>query len=230
MKYENVIKGKFISRPNRFIATVEIDGKTETVHVKNTGRCKELLVPGFSVYLSVSDNPLRKTKYDLIAAVKKTDGKEILINMDSQLPNFAAEEFLPLSGLFSEDAKIRREVKFGNSRFDIFVEDKGKKSFIEVKGVTLEKDGTALFPDAPTERGVKHINELIEAKKQGYDAYIFFVIQMKGVHSFSPNAEMHPEFADALKNAHKNGVKILAFDCTVTENSVTVDKAVKVIL
>lgn len=230
MRYDRIIEGKFISRPNRFIATVEIDGKNETVHVKNTGRCKELLVPGCTVYLSVSDNPLRKTKYDLIAVIKNTKNGSILINTDSQIPNFAAEEFLPHSGIFSADAGIRREVKFGNSRFDIFVEDNNRKAFIEVKGVTLEKDGFALFPDAPTERGVKHINELIEAKKQGYEAYIFFVIQMKGIHSFSPNKEMHGEFAVALKNAAESGVKILAYDCIISPDTIIIDKSVEVIL
>lgn len=207
MKYRNIVKGIFISRPNRFIAKVNIDGKEETVHVKNTGRCKEILIPGARVYLQKSDNPERKTAYDLIAVEKKTENGSILINTDSQIPNFCAYEFLPLSGLFSENAIIRREVKYGNSRFDIFVSDGERKAFIEVKGVTLEKNGTALFPDAPTERGVKHIRELISAKKEGFEAYIMFVVQMKGINCFSPNRETHPEFADAIFEAEKKRSK-----------------------
>ncbi len=227
MEYKNVVKGRFISRPNRFIAKVNIAGNEETVHVKNTGRCKEILVPGAEVYLEASSNPERKTKYDLIAVKKETDRGTILINTDSQIPNSAAEEFLPRSGLFSPDAIIRREVKFGNSRFDLFVEDKNTRAFIEVKGVTLEKDGVALFPDAPTERGVKHINELIKAKEEGFDAYILFVIQLTGVHTFCPNTKMHPEFSDALKKAQKAGVKILAYDCEVKKNSICIkDKVI----
>ena len=194
MKYNNVFKGEFISRPNRFIAKVLIDGNEHTVHVKNTGRCKELLIKGATVYLEKSQNPTRKTAYDLIAAQKKTKKGTILINMDSQIPNACCAEFLPRSGLFSPDAVIKREVKFGNSRFDISITEGDQKSCVEVKGVTLEKDGLALFPDAPTERGVKHVKELISAKNQGFDAYIIFIIQMTGVHTFSPNREMHPEF------------------------------------
>ncbi|MBR3596477.1 MAG: DNA/RNA nuclease SfsA [Clostridia bacterium] len=228
MKYKNVIQGNFISRPNRFIAKVLVDGYQETVHVKNTGRCREIFIPGATVYLSVSDNHARKTKYDLIAVEKTTENGTILINTDSQIPNYCAEEFLPHSGLFPSDVKIRREVKYGNSRFDIFAEYEDKKAFIEVKGVTLENDGTALFPDAPTERGVKHIRELIKAKKEGYDAYIMFIIQMDKVHTFSPNTKTHPEFAEALKEAHKNGVKILAYKSEITPDSITVTVPVKV--
>ncbi len=230
MNYKNVIPAVFLSRPNRFIAKVLIDKTEETVHVKNTGRCRELLVPGGRVYLEKTENPERKTKYDLIASEKVTANGTILINMDSQIPNYCCEEFLPRSGLFSAGAVIKREVKFGNSRFDIFVTDGDKKTFIEVKGVTLEKDGLALFPDAPTERGVKHINELISAKKQGFDACIIFIIQMTGVHTFSPNREMQPEFAEALSRAEKAGVKILAYDCLVTPDSITVKNPVKILL
>lgn len=222
MKYKNIVKGIFISRPNRFIAKVNIDGKEETVHVKNTGRCKEILIPGARVYLQRSDNPERKTAYDLTAVEKKTEKGSILINIDSQIPNFCAYEFLPDSGIFSENAIIRREVKYGNSRFDIFVSDGERKAFIEVKGVTLEKNGTALFPDAPTQRGVKHIRELISAKKEGFEAYIMFVVQMKGINCFSPNRETHPEFADALIEAEKNGVKIFCYGCTVTPDSIAI--------
>lgn len=230
MNYRNIKPGIFLSRPNRFIAKVLIDGREETVHVKNTGRCRELLVPGCTVYLEKSENPSRKTPFDLIAVEKNTEKGTILINMDSQIPNACCAELLPRSGLFSPDAEIKREVKFGSSRFDICVTDGDRKSFVEVKGVTLERDGLALFPDAPTERGVKHVRELIEAKKQGFGAYIIFIIQMSEVHTFSPNREMQPEFAEALLEAQGAGVKILAFDCIVTPDSITARKPVKVIL
>lgn len=222
MKYKNIVKGEFISRPNRFIAKVKINGVEHTVHVKNTGRCKEILVPGAVIYLEKSANPERKTAYDLIGVEKKTKNGTILINIDSQIPNLCAAEFLPASGLFSEDTVIRREVTYGNSRFDIMAESPSKKAFVEVKGVTLEKDGVALFPDAPTERGVKHIKELIRAHSEGFDAYIMFIIQMENIKSFSPNEETHPEFASVLREADKAGVKILAYSCKVTENDITV--------
>lgn len=229
MKYERIVEGVFISRPNRFIAKVNIDGREHTVHVKNTGRCRELLIKGSRVYLSVSDNPHRKTGYDLIAVEKvKENGEILLINMDSQIPNCVAAEFLKNGGIFRENALIKREVTYGDSRFDIFVTDGEKKAFVEVKGVTLEKDGVAMFPDAPTLRGVKHIKELIRAKNEGYEAYIFFVIQMKGVSLFTPNCATHPEFAVALKEAERAGVKILAYDCTVTPDTIKIDRKVKV--
>ena len=231
MTYNKVVEAVFIARPNRFIAQVKYSGKTETVHVKNTGRCKELLAPGCTVYLSESDNPSRKTKYDLIAAVKERDNlPPLLINLDSQIPNDAAEEWLKKSILFSEKAIIRREVKHGNSRFDFYIEDKDEKIFLEVKGVTQEHSGTALFPDAPTERGVKHIEELIACTKEGYKAYILFVIQMEGVHRLCPNDETHRAFGDALRKAHKAGVKIIATDCLVTPDSMVIDKEVPVVL
>lgn len=230
MNYRNIKQGTFLSRPNRFIARVLIDGREETVHVKNTGRCRELLVPGCTVYLEKSENPSRKTPFDLIAVEKNTEKGTILINMDSQIPNACCADFLPRSGLFSPDAEIKREVKFGSSRFDICMTDGDRKSFVEVKGVTLERDGLALFPDAPTERGVKHVRELIEARNQGFGAYIIFIIQMTGVHTFTPNREMHPEFADALLEAQKAGVKILAFDCIVTPDSITACKPVSISL
>lgn len=228
MKYKNVVKGEFISRPNRFIAKVKICKKEETVHVKNTGRCKEILIPGAAVYLEKSDNPQRKTAYDLIAVEKETENGTILINIDSQIPNLCAAQFLPLSRLFPADAIIKREVTYGNSRFDISVESESRKAFIEVKGVTLEMNGTALFPDAPTERGIKHIRELIHAKEQGFDAYIMFVIQMTGIKVFSPNRKMHPEFSDALQDAEKAGVRILAYQCEVTENDIRITSPVRV--
>ncbi len=229
MKYTKIIKGSFLSRPNRFIAKVLIHGKEETVHVKNTGRCKELLIPGVTVYLYVSDNPLRKTKYDLIAVEKIREGKPpLLVNMDSQVPNTVAHEWLRKCGLFSEKAIIRREVTYGKSRFDFYIEDGERKAFLEVKGVTLENNGVASFPDAPTERGVKHINELISAVSDGYEGYILFVIQMKEISYMMPNDITHKAFGDALREAEKMGVKILAVDCIVTPDSIKCDKLINV--
>ena len=229
MKYSNIIKGEFISRPNRFIANVKIENEIHTVHVKNTGRCKELLVPNCTVYLSGSDNPNRKTKYDLIAVEKeRKDKPPLLINMDSQIVNYVAEEWLKESGFFGKNAAIRREVTFGKSRFDFFIETENQKTFLEIKGVTLEKDGIALFPDAPTERGLKHINELIEAKRKGYSSYILFVIQMKEITEFSPNSETHIEFAKSLKKAEEKGVKIMAMDCDVSPDEIKISKEVKI--
>lgn len=224
MKYESIVKGEFLSRPNRFIAKVFIDGKEETVHVKNTGRCRELLTDRAEVFLSVSSNPQRKTKYDLVAVRK---GKK-LINMDSQIPNDVAEEYLKKGNLFSENAVIRREVTHGKSRFDFYIEDENEKIFLEVKGVTLENDGIAMFPDAPTERGIKHINELVSLASQGYKAYILFVIQMEDVFLFKPNDVTHKAFGDALREAKKSGVNIIAMNCKVTENSIEMSKEIEV--
>ena len=229
MKYQNVVGATFVERLNRFVATVKINGKTETVHVKNTGRCKELLVPGCKVYLERSANQNRRTAFDLIAVEKEREGKPpLLINMDSQVPNAAAEEWLEKGNLFSKNAKIKREVKFGNSRFDFYIEDGEKRAFLEVKGVTLESDGVARFPDAPTERGIKHINELISAKGQGFECYILFVIQMKEIHLFEPNYETHREFGETLIKAKKSGVNILAADCAVTPDSITLENPVDI--
>jgi len=219
MKYYNIKTGKFISRPNRFIAIVEIDGREEICHVKNTGRCKELLLPGARVFLQEFDTEKRKTKYDLIAVYKG----DCLINMDSQAPNKVFGEWAKESGYFKNLTLIKPEQKYGDSRFDFYIEDGDRKIFVEVKGVTLEKDGVALFPDAPTERGVKHINELCKAKKNGYEAIIAFVIQMKGIKVFKPNKETHPEFAAALKKAANSGVEILCLDCIVAENELKID-------
>lgn len=227
MKYKNIVEGKFIERPNRFIAKVEIDGVTETVHVKNTGRCRELLVKGSTVCLEKSNNPERKTGYDLIAVLKNGNN---IINMDSQIPNAVTEEWLKKGNLFSKNAVIRREVTHNKSRFDFYIEDGDRKIFLEVKGCTLETDGIARFPDAPTERGVKHINELIDCKNLGFEAYILFVIQMKGIKHFEPNDITHKAFGDALRRAEKSGVKILAYDCIVTPDSIEIDKEVKVLL
>ncbi len=223
MKYKKIVPAEFISRPNRFIAEVKLFEKAVFVHVKNTGRCKELLIPGSTVYLSESENPSRKTKYDLIAVEKKRDeNAPLLINMDSQAPNEVFCEWLSDGNLFSENATIKREVFFGSSRFDFYVEDGDRKAFLEVKGVTLENDGICLFPDAPTERGVKHIEELVKAKNAGYEAYIIFIIQMKEVKCFSPNDKTHNKFGEALRVAKKKGVKILAFSCDVTKDSLSV--------
>ncbi len=228
MKYSKIVEGKFLLRPNRFIAKVLVKGVEETVHVKNTGRCKELLVEGARVFLFESDNPNRKTKYDLIAVEKVTDNGVLLINMDSQIPNDVVGEWIAKGELFSERAIIKREFTYNKSRFDFYVEDGDCKVFLEVKGVTLENNGVAAFPDAPTQRGVKHINELISATKNGYKAYIVFVIQMKGVHKFIPNDVTHKEFGNALRNAQKAGVKIIALDCVVKENEIYIDSNVNV--
>ena len=229
MKYKNIKSGIFIERPNRFIAKVLIDGNEETVHVKNTGRCKELLIKGTTVYLEASEKTSRKTKYDLIAIEKICgDNNKILINMDSVAPNEAAFEWIPNSGIFSENAIVKREVFFGESRFDLYVCDGERQAFIEVKGVTLEKDGKAMFPDAPTERGIKHLSSLIKSISEGYEAYVLFVIQMKGIHSFEPNDETHKAFGDALRKAAKAGVRILARDCIITPDSMTIDKKIQI--
>ena len=220
--YEKVVSGKFISRPNRFIANVEIDGKTEVCHVKNTGRCRELLVPDARVILQLSDNPNRKTKYDLVAVYKG----DMLINMDSQAPNKVFGEWAVESGFFGEISKIKPECKYKNSRFDFYIEAEGKRIFVEVKGVTLEEDGVVMFPDAPTERGIKHLNELADAVENGYEAYVFFIIQMEKCKFFTPNRKTHPQFADALKD--DKGVNIVALDCKVTEQTLVANKFVEV--
>ena len=225
MKYERIETGKFIERPNRFIAYVEIAGQKETVHVKNTGRCAELLTPGATVYVQKADNPERKTQWDLIG-VKK--GKR-MINMDSQIPNKVVEEWIKKGNLFPDATLIKPETTYKQSRFDLYIEEGERKIFIEVKGVTLENDGVVKFPDAPTERGIKHLNELCEAVKDGYEAYVFFVIQMKGVKYFTPNIKTHAAFGDALRNAQKQGVHILAYDCKVTKDSIEIAQEVPVI-
>ncbi|MCM1297919.1 MAG: DNA/RNA nuclease SfsA [Muribaculaceae bacterium] len=229
MKYKNIVKGTFINRPNRFIAYVEMEGKIEKVHVKNTGRCRELLVPNAIVYLEKSDNPNRKTAYDLVAVEKVREGKTpLLINMDSQAPNYAVEEWLRKGNIFSKQALIRREHTYKKSRFDFYIEDGEKKAFLEVKGVTLEEDGLALFPDAPTERGVKHIKELAACMDEGYEAYILFVIQMKEMYAFSPNDKTHPDFGKVLREAADKGVHVLAVDCRAGTDYMELDKYVEV--
>ena len=222
MQYQQVKRGLFLARPNRFIAQVELAGKTETVHVKNTGRCRELLVPGATVYVEGSDNPKRKTKYDLIAVEKGS----LLINMDAQAPNHLFAEWAR-AGKFRENLTLLRpETTWGNSRFDFYWEDSlGKRGFVEVKGVTLEEEGLALFPDAPTERGVKHLRELAECRAAGYEAAVCFVVQMAGMKGFSPNERTHPDFGAALREARDAGVEILVEGCTVTPEQVEITHA-----
>lgn len=225
MEYARMVAGIFRERPNRFVAYVEIDGAVETVHVKNTGRCRELLPPGAKVYCQRSDHPARKTKYDLIAVEKNG----LLINMDSQAPNAAAGEWLRSGGL-GEITQLRAETVHGDSRFDFsFVKD-GQPCFLEVKGVTLESDGICAFPDAPTERGTKHLRGLIQAAAEGYGAYVLFVIQMEGMRYLHPNDATDAAFGQALRQAAASGVSILAMDCTVTENTMAIRNPVPVIL
>ncbi len=224
MNYNHTVKARFLDRPNRFIAHVELEGRTETVHVKNTGRCRELLVPGYEVILEEGSNPARKTKYDLISVCKK--GR--WINMDSQAPNKAAEEWLKNSGYFPEEVSVFREKTYGSSRFDLYIESEERKAFMEVKGVTLEEEGEVRFPDAPTERGVKHVRELIRCLRDGYEAYLLFVIQMKDVKVFRPNWNTHREFGKALREAEEAGVKILAYDCLVGESFMEIKDPVAV--
>lgn len=226
MKYDKIQEGRFIDRPNRFIAHVELDDREETVHVKNTGRCRELLIPGAAVYVQDGQNPERKTKWDLIAVQKQNR----LINMDSQIPNQVVREWLEKGHLFENITRIRPEYTYGNSRFDLYVEADGKKALIEVKGVTLEDNGAARFPDAPSERAVKHLEELIQAMENGYEAYVFFVIQMKDVRYFTPNVNTHPQFGEALKKAAAAGVKILAYDCQVEPDRIEAADPVPVVL
>ena len=220
MKYDNIIRGRFLDRPNRFIAHVEVEGKSETVHVKNTGRCKELLIPGSEVWLTAPGTPGRKTKYDLVA-VRKSTG--VLFNIDSQAPNKAAKEWLGKQGF----TKVVPEYKYGDSRIDFYMEraisdNETERYLMEVKGCTLEFDGIGYFPDAPTERGVKHIHELIKAKKEGFKAALAYVIQMDGVTEVRPNINSHPEFGEAIEEAKKAGVKIIFLPCHVEPDGLTV--------
>lgn len=226
MEYKNIVKGTFISRPNRFIAKVNIDGEVHTVHVKNTGRCKELLTDNATVILEKSDNPQRKTLYDLVAVYKG----DLLINMDSQSPNKAVYSWLADGGYLKSPTLIKPEAKYGSSRIDFYLENQWEKAFVEVKGVTLESNGVARFPDAPTERGRKHLLELSNAVKEGYRAAVVFVIQMEGCRVFEPNALTDPKFAQALKQVKSMGVEVLAVDCTVTPSSMTVNDFVPVSL
>lgn len=219
MKYNNITEARFINRPNRFIAYVELNGKTEKVHVKNTGRCRELLQPGVIVYLVKSGSPARSTAYDLVA-VKKGNR---LINIDSQAPNKAVEEWLRLRGCFPDLKLLRPETVYGKSRFDFYLETETEKVFMEVKGVTLENEGIVRFPDAPSERAVKHLEELVLAKNAGYRAIVMFVIQMENVDRFEPAGDIHPEFEEALCRAVRAGVEVFAYDCRVEPDGMTVN-------
>lgn len=228
MRYERVHKGTFLARPNRFIAHVELEGEIVVCHVKNTGRCRELLIPGATVYLQESDNPARRTKYDLIAVEKAGENCARLINMDAQAPNQVFGEWAR-SGAFLQDLTLLRpETTWGSSRFDFYFEAGVRKGFVEVKGVTLEEGGAVSFPDAPTERGVKHIEELITCQSEGYEAYLCFVIQMEGVDFFSPNDRTHPAFGDALRRASAAGVNLMAYDCRVTPESLELGRSVEI--
>ena len=224
MRYQTIVPAVFRSRSNRFVAQVELEGRVETVHVKNTGRCRELLVPGCRVYLEKSDNPDRKTAYDLIAVEKG----ELLVNMDAQAPNQVFAEWAGAGHFVPGLTLLRPETAWGTSRFDFYWESEGEKGFVEVKGCTLEEGGHARFPDAPTQRGVKHLRELAAAQAEGYSCAVCFVLQMKGCRAFSPNRATHPEFARALKEAAEAGVRVLAVDCIVTPDSLTMDAPVEI--
>ena len=223
MRYKRIIKAYFAERYNRFVSRVEINGTPTDVHVKNTGRCKELLIPGATVYLSDSENSERKYRYDLIAVEKQTENGVLLINMDSSCPNDAVAEWLPKSGILPENAYIKREYTHGKSRFDFYFEAGDERGLIEVKGVTLENNGIVSFPDAPTERGRKHLLELAEAVKEGYYTAVIFVVQMDGVKCFRPNEINDPDFASALRKAEKSGVRLFALSCKVTPDSVNIN-------
>lgn len=225
MKYAKTLEAVFVDRPNRFIAHVLVDGSVETVHVKNTGRCKELLYEGVKVILFDSENPSRKTRYDLIAVWKKDFG---WINIDSQAPNVVMKEWLSVdNGYFKGITYVKPEMKYGDSRIDFYIEQGERKSFIEVKGCTLEIDGEGYFPDAPTERGVKHLRELIKIKEQGYDAYVAFVIAMEGIEVVHPNIMMQPEFGVAMEEAMAAGVKVLYLCCDVKSDSLQIRKCIE---
>ena len=224
MTYKNINKAVFIDRPNRFIARCEINEQVETVHVKNTGRCKELLIPGTTVFLEKFNAQTRKTNYELISVIK---GNRI-INIDSQAPNKIFLEWAKSGRFLPDILLIKPEYRFLNSRFDFYIETPFKKIFIEIKGATLENNGVVMFPDAPTQRGLKHISELIEVKKKGYEAYIIFVIQMENAKYFMPNYITHKAFADKLKECDDNGVNVAAFDTIVTEKSIVLNNEVEV--
>ena len=224
MRYDHITPAVFLSRPNRFIAQVELSGQEETVHVKNTGRCRELLIPGRTVWLEKSGNPARKTQYDLVAVDK--DG--LLINMDAQAPNRVFAEWVGAGGFQEGLTLLRPETTWGNSRFDFYWEASNRRGFVEVKGVTLEEDGAVYFPDAPTARGVKHVEELCACLEQGYEAALFLVVQMEGVAFWAPNDRTHPAFGTAVRRAAERGVQILAWDCKVTPDSITLRRPVSV--
>ena len=225
MRYFHIRKAEFIRRPNRFIAHVLLNGEEVICHVKNTGRLRELLAPGATVFLEESDNPARKTRFDLVGVLR---GSEV-VNIDSQAPNQAVGEWLRSGGLFEDVSHVKAEARYGDSRFDFYIESAGRrKAFMEVKGVTLLQDGVARFPDAPTTRGVKHIGELVKCLEDGYEAYILFLLEMKGSRWMEPNDATHPAFGKALREAAKKGVKVLAYDCLVTPENLEVDTKIEV--
>jgi len=225
MIYENIEPAVFIDRPNRFIANIEIGGRPEICHVKNTGRCRELLLPGAKVLVQRKESPNRKTGYDLISVWKG----DRLVNIDSAAPNKVFAEWVRAGGLFGNLTLLRPEARFGNSRFDFYLEADGRRVFAEVKGVTLEENGVVRFPDAPTERGVKHLRELVSCVKAGYDAWAVFIVQMKDVSYFEPNWETHPAFGVVLRAAERAGVNLLALDCHVTETGITAADPVPIV-
>ena len=226
MTYDNISEAVFLDRPNRFIAHILLDGQTQVCHVKNTGRCRELLVPGAEIFVQRSANPARKTAYDLISVWK--GGR--LINMDAAAPNKVFGQWLSSGGPGFVPELIKPECVHGDSRFDFYFEHGGRKAFAEVKGVTLEENGIVRFPDAPTERGVKHLHGLMRCVQEGFEAWAVFIIQMKGVKYFEPNRATHPEFAEALCQAANGGVKLIALDCDVTKNSLTAGEYVEICL
>ncbi|MBR5536911.1 MAG: DNA/RNA nuclease SfsA [Clostridia bacterium] len=226
MRYPNIHRAVFLQRPNRFVAHCELEGEPITVHVKNTGRCRELLVPGAEVWLTKSENPARKTAFDLIAVQKGPR----LVNMDAQAPNAVFGEYVRAGRFLPHVRHVRAEVRYGDSRFDFCLEAGGKTHFVEVKGVTLEENGAVRFPDAPTERGVKHLKELQKAAAEGYGAHAVFVIQMADVSTFSPNDDTHPAFGAALREAAASGVEVHAFRCRVTPDTLEIAGDVPVVL
>lgn len=224
MQYQNIKKAQFLSRPNRFIAHIEIDGRPEICHVKNTGRCRELLTPGASIFVQEVNSVTRKTKYDLIGVYKG----ERLINIDSQAPNKVFHDWVSSGNYFNDIRLIKPECRYKNSRLDFYIETGRRRILVEVKGVTLEENGVVLFPDAPTERGVKHLADLCQCINEGYEAYIFFIVQMQDVRYFTPNYKTHRGFGEALQKAEKQGVKIIAFDCEVAADSIMAGEFVPV--
>ena len=224
MQYSNIQRATFLHRPNRFIAHIEVDGREEVCHVKNTGRCRELLTDRATIYVQHHDDSKRKTKYSLIAVEK---GK-LLVNMDSQAPNKVVGEWLLEKEPFGKVKLLKPECTYGSSRFDFYLETEAEKMFIEVKGVTLEEEGVVRFPDAPTERGIKHLQELCSCVEAGYKAAVIFVVQMEGMKYFEPNDKTHPQFGEALRQARKAGVQVLAYECHVTPSSLVITKEVLV--
>lgn len=234
MEYTSIVPGKFLSRPNRFIAHVEVAGESVVCHVKNTGRCRELLVPGASVWLQDfgAEHSARKTRYDLISVEKYRPGlPPLFVNMDSQAPNKVFAEWARGGGFYSDLTLLRAEATYRSSRFDFYYETaSGKKGFVEVKGVTLEENGIASFPDAPTLRGVKHLEELTAAVRAGYSAHVCFILQMEGMTVLCPNDRTHPAFGEALRCAAKSGVEVLALECTAAPHSLAVKRTIPVSL